>query len=53
MKKGMHKFLTITADVALKTAAAASGLASAGGLHQMKEPENLKVVVKRHSKNAK
>lgn len=52
MKKRLDKVLAITADIALKTASVASGLASAGGLHQAKEPGNLKIVVERHNKKS-
>lgn len=52
MKKGTKRILSISADIALKTALAASGLASVGGLHQPKEPANFKEVVEKHRKNA-
>lgn len=52
MKKGTKRILSISADVALKTALAASGLASVGGLHQPKEPENLKKVAEKRNGKA-
>lgn len=46
MKKITKKILSKTADISLKAAKTASGLASMAGTYQPKEPEMLKKICK-------
>ena len=47
MKKITNKILSMTADWALEAVLAAAGLASAAGTYQLKEPKELKKVIKK------
>lgn len=50
MKKISDRILSLSANIALRSAVVAAGLASMGGLHQPKEPENLMQIADRRKK---